>query len=745
MTQVIQQTKLPESKKLPLNDPYGEDTTARVKKLILNSLRYQEMNHRYEKIPLPYKQTFQWIYKKKDIADFPAWLRDNHAPFYWITGKPGAGKSTLMKYLVDNPRTEELLVQDSSNKSVIMASAYLWNSGTQKQMSYEGLLRSLLYQMLRAKPNLMHTVFPHWFEAGVLLGDRVAEASNMVWVWEELYKVFRTVLDEAAKAYKLVFFIDGLDEYIGKSSEIIAFVSTLTSSGAKVCASSRQWVQFEDAYRDYPHLRVQDLTVGDIAYYVDSNLRKNAGFKEMEALHDGACLSLIYNVRKKSSGVFLWVVLVTNSLFEGLTCGENAIELQERLDALPEDLENLFWKILESLDKRSFPRACQLFMLKWQSKTHLTILDMSFAHDIDGDDDFALREAFGEWNGARKAARADTMRRRLTAFCKGLLEANPSTWQETWEAEIGYLHRTVRDYLSRPDVWSKVCTGAGSDFNHCTGLFNAQLMRLKVSTDRRTTASAITRTMKFAISYAGQAEQDGSARQVKMLDELDISVGKATERTMTKADTKANGYESDETLIDSWRTREADQPWSFLKLAVQHRLLGYVNACLGTFPKEKVERIAIELLHVALDENMLSDSSPRTSNGDDIIHILLRHADPARFGPHGSGPPAGLITSKTARDFLLMRSQTNVQRSLRGPRKCPILADCEDSSACKHISDGEDSFSEPSGVHVLGSSHSRRTRSEWFKGGTIVKPLPFSLIGHPRGRNIVSDWDDEFF
>ena len=47
--------------------------------------------------------------------------------------------------------------------------------------------------------------------------------------------------------------------------------------------------------------------------------------------------------------MFLWVTLAVNSLLAGLTDGDSIEDLQQRLDALPPDLENLFDKILDSI------------------------------------------------------------------------------------------------------------------------------------------------------------------------------------------------------------------------------------------------------------------------------------------------------------------------------------------------------------------------------------------------------------
>ncbi|KAF1927936.1 uncharacterized protein M421DRAFT_5604 [Didymella exigua CBS 183.55] len=154
------------------------------------------------------------------------------------------------------------------------------------------------------------------------------------------------VLKEAVRTLKIVLFADGLDEFAGKPPKITDIMETMRLSGVKICASSRPWQIFEDAYGEFPHLRVQYLTYGDIKHYATSRLQDGNGYRELERLQPGFCTSLIKDIGEKSSGIFIWVVLVTQSLLEGLTAGEGSAMLNMRFDDLPRDLEDLFWKIL---------------------------------------------------------------------------------------------------------------------------------------------------------------------------------------------------------------------------------------------------------------------------------------------------------------------------------------------------------------------------------------------------------------
>jgi DNA helicase HerA-like ATPase len=47
-------------------------------------------------------------------------IADSSTGIFWIFGKPGSGKSTLMKYLVEDQRTHDLLQKWAGPKKLIV-------------------------------------------------------------------------------------------------------------------------------------------------------------------------------------------------------------------------------------------------------------------------------------------------------------------------------------------------------------------------------------------------------------------------------------------------------------------------------------------------------------------------------------------------------------------------------------------------------------------------------------------------
>jgi len=169
-----------------------------------------------------------------------------------------------------------------------------------------------------------------------------------------------------------VFFcIDGLHEYHESHKELVTLIQGFLLPHVKTCVSSRPWNVFKDAFQQRLSLKLEDITSEDIKHVVDSKSSSNKGFTQLRMLDPQYADQLITSIIQKASEVFLWVILVTDSLLEGLSDGERLEELQARLDALPADLESLFWKTFNKLGKVTLcepPSFSRLFAhpsLRW--------------------------------------------------------------------------------------------------------------------------------------------------------------------------------------------------------------------------------------------------------------------------------------------------------------------------------------------------------------------------------------------
>jgi hypothetical protein len=158
-----------------------------------------------------------------------------------------------MKYLFENPHTRDLLTSWVGEVSLVVAGFFFWYPGTDIQKSQNGLLRSLLFQILVQQPKLIPIVFPNsWrkYQARELekrKPSRLNEGTQWNFFVEDINTGRKELIRAITKAttqdvfpLKVCLFVDGLDEFVGDHSEIVGVFKMLASSPfTKLCLSSR--------------------------------------------------------------------------------------------------------------------------------------------------------------------------------------------------------------------------------------------------------------------------------------------------------------------------------------------------------------------------------------------------------------------------------------------------------------------------------------------------------------------------
>jgi hypothetical protein len=436
----------------PLDQLQREMTPATIadfNKGLLQWVRFTEIELRHEKIASAYEKTFEWIFQTPPDnrwSEFIPWLQDEAEPLYWITGKPASGKSTLLKFIQNDRRTTENLEKWAGDKKLINCAFYFWNSGTSIQMSTEGLLRTILYKALLQAPELWAVLFPSKMEEYILFANPFQRSITN----EETEQAFHLLLKGAGTDYRLFLSLDGLDEYGEDHDKLVTMIKSFLSPDIKACVSSRPWSIFDDGFRQRPRLRLEDITHEDIKQYVVSRFAESPAYHERRLEMPGEIEALMESLTNKASGVFLWVQLVTDSLLKGLKSGLRIEELQERLDAVPLALEDLFWKILTDVQPEHRVHMSQLLQIMRSETRPLSLLDFFYADDLNPE--IVPNTSYGVPDPDQAEARALTMQRRLKACCKGLLQAEQQRGLRLSSASVTYLHRTVRDYLDRPEI-----------------------------------------------------------------------------------------------------------------------------------------------------------------------------------------------------------------------------------------------------------------------------------------------------
>jgi hypothetical protein len=240
----------------------SEEITAK-RNDFLSSLWYPEMFDRQQSISPPCADTFDWIYDEAPVTgmdshnpsdnSFPLFLRGDQSLF-WISGKSGSGKSTIMRMIESDRRTQEHLSVWA--QPVRMASFYFGNKGCTLQGSIEGLLRSLLYQLLQDEPS--RTYSP----------TSAKEWGHPSWTTSDLLRLLMETLHELSSA-RVYLMMDGLDECEGEQLELFDLIYLLrTLDCVKICVASRPMPFMVSRLMRPPDLMLDDANAGDIPTFV---------------------------------------------------------------------------------------------------------------------------------------------------------------------------------------------------------------------------------------------------------------------------------------------------------------------------------------------------------------------------------------------------------------------------------------------------------------------------------------------
>jgi len=97
---------------------------------ILESLDFTAMTERFEVVHEAHVRTFRWIFEPNpgdcEWDNFAEWLVHSDG-LYWIHGKAGSGKLTLMKYIWMQSLTKEHLSTWAKESKLCIAHFYFWD------------------------------------------------------------------------------------------------------------------------------------------------------------------------------------------------------------------------------------------------------------------------------------------------------------------------------------------------------------------------------------------------------------------------------------------------------------------------------------------------------------------------------------------------------------------------------------------------------------------------------------------
>ncbi|CAK1363830.1 unnamed protein product [Cercospora beticola] len=379
---------------------------------VLASLRFEQMDTRRSTVKNAQQKTCAWMVQH---PAYVAWRLKKGCSedqrTLWIAGKPGAGKSTIMKYLYDN-------TNQSKHDDEIVISFFFNARGDQLERTTVGMYRALLAQILVEVQDLQNLL------------DEQDPSSE--WTTEALKRIFADAINGLG-GRRLTCFIDALDEcdeqQIRDMVEFFDDVQDSTQGDSKrlfICFASRHYPTIEIRSGQRLVLEDEDGHSEDLWKYIRRRLRAGKG----KLVDD-----IKAQVHEKANGVFMWVVLVINILNDEFSRGR-IFAVKQRLKEIPGDLSALFRDLLR---RDSANMDDLLLCIQWVlfARRPLRMQEFYFAM-VAG---LNPERASEPWN--QDEVTSYHMTRFVQSSSKGLAEVTKSKTAP----QVQFIHESVNDFL----------------------------------------------------------------------------------------------------------------------------------------------------------------------------------------------------------------------------------------------------------------------------------------------------------
>ncbi|KAF3313963.1 hypothetical protein TWF173_005555 [Orbilia oligospora] len=569
-----------------------------------------------------HQNTCNWLFK---TPQFRRWEdRTNIETFngvLWIKGKPGTGKSTLMKHALEHCRTASKF----KGYSIV---AYFFNArGTNLEKTCLGMLRSLVCQLIEQDAGVCSIFIPKYI--------RKEEMHGTTWQWhiDEL-KVFMFQTMQHLKPKPIILFADALDECEeSEVREAVSFFEKLSYFAVSAGVSLSVLL----SSRHYPTIRMHkmlELVVEsqaehdkDISIYVRDKLTVTNDADKIEK-----------ELLRKAEGIFMWVVLVTEMLNQAFDEGR-ITAVWKRLRDVPTDLDEVFRILLE---KDNHYMNETLLMLQWVlfALDPLTPKELYYGVIAGTEPDLLKQHNPLEVTG-------ESIARFITSCSRGLIEINQSS------GSVQFIHETVHDFLLRnkrlqsldPTLAPQLAGNSHSRLAECciAYLEMEDLVDLQIPTSRTNTLAYI----DVGLNDVGKYYPFAYYAADHMFHHADLACTgtKIQQRLLCRLFKQPKIFQLVKALHDLWNTEDHEKYGRDSTLLYVFSFLGYrelvktllpenwsdVNAKCGYFGNALQAALSIPV---------------RQGTRADIVQMLLdAGADVNAIGPYGSVLHTAISTS----------------------------------------------------------------------------------------------------
>ncbi|XMA18951.1 hypothetical protein WAI453_011742 [Rhynchosporium graminicola] len=278
----------------------------------------------------------EWLVRKENYQE---WIHYSNPPIYSITAKPATGKTVLSGKVIAHLRTLQK-----------RCSFYFFRHDTKEKSSVTSLLMSMAWQMAHFEESILNICLQILNKSDHLKADYRT-------IWRKLFLegIFKVRCEHVH-----YWVIDALDECSSEAELISLLIKTSEVSPIHVLVTSRNRFQSRQSLGiskvriEYEAILEQD-SESDISMYLYANM------DALPFVNASGQDSIVRQILDKSRGCFLWVTIVVQELRNVFT----STDKQRILDEVPEDMNDLYARILTTMSKASYGKELAKAILTW--------------------------------------------------------------------------------------------------------------------------------------------------------------------------------------------------------------------------------------------------------------------------------------------------------------------------------------------------------------------------------------------
>jgi ankyrin repeat domain-containing protein 50 len=352
---------------------------------------------------------------------------------FWLKGKPGAGKSTIMQSLYNRLREE----YRHNPEKVIVLEFFFCAQGVEMQRTPLGMLRSLLNQLFRQDVTTKQRIREVYEEKASAFGH---DERNWTWQRQELEVLLQDAILTAAQKQPVIIFIDALDEAGAQfASELANYFNQLANS-ANICISCRHYPVLSRV--SGVEVWVENHNGDDIASFIHDRLDVRY-LTEAESSDNVLWEDLKTDLAIVAAGSFQWTDLIVPLVGAKIVDGESPEEVRRWLEHVPEKLIDTYRHILQNIIKQEdYTQSFLLFQWLCLAQRPLSVTEMRYS--------LAAKDAvtWTPFHGTTTFVKTDErMKRRVKALSGGLAEIVQLPDDDKKRQIVRVIHPSVKSFL----------------------------------------------------------------------------------------------------------------------------------------------------------------------------------------------------------------------------------------------------------------------------------------------------------